>query len=88
LYMDALKSDYVDVQGGTTKEGVHTGVMAGAAVLALRTYAGLNVDGEQVSTSPRLPTAWRKVRFNVGFRGDRYYFVVTPERVEVKVGGA
>ena len=88
LYMDALKSDYVDVQGGTTKEGVHTGVMAGAAVLALRTYAGLNVDGEQVSISPRLPTAWRKVRFNVGFRGDRYYFVVTPERVEVKVGGA
>jgi hypothetical protein len=28
------------------------------------------------------------VRFNVGFRGDRYYFVVTPESVEVKVDSA
>ncbi len=75
LYVDALKSDYDDVQGGTTKEGIHTGVMAGSAVLALRAYAGLNPDGEQVSIDPRLPASWRKMRFNIGFRGDRYYFV-------------
>jgi len=88
LYMDALKSDYVDSQGGSTKEGIHTGVMAGTVVLALRAYAGLNLDGERVSISPCLPTAWRKMRFNVGFRGDRYYFVVTPQSVEVKVDSA
>jgi beta-phosphoglucomutase family hydrolase len=85
LYVDALKSDYVDVQGGTTKEGIHTGVMAGTAVLALRSYAGLNVNGEQVKIDPCLPAAWREVHFNIGFRGDRYYFVVTPASVEVKV---
>ena len=85
LYMDALKSDYVDIQGGTTKEGIHTGVMAGAAALALKSYAGLNVNGEQVEIAPCLPAAWREVRFNIGFKGDRYYFVVTPEGVEVKV---
>jgi beta-phosphoglucomutase family hydrolase len=85
LYMDALKSDYVDIQGGTTKEGIHTGVLAGTAVLALKSYAGLNVNGERVKIAPCLPTAWRKVRFNIGFRGGRYYFVVTPESVEVEV---
>jgi trehalose/maltose hydrolase-like predicted phosphorylase len=85
LYVDALKSDYADSQGGTTKQGIHTGVMAGTAVLALRAYAGLNLDGERVSISPCLPTVWRKMRFNVGFRGDRYDFVVTPQSVEGKV---
>ncbi len=88
LYVEALKSDYVDIQGGTTKEGIHTGVMAGTAVLALKAYAGLDLDGEQVSISPCLPAVWREVRFNVGFRGDRYYFVVTPQSVEVKVDSA
>jgi beta-phosphoglucomutase family hydrolase len=88
LYVDALKSDYADSQGGSTKEGIHTGVMAGTVVLALRAYAGLNLDGERVSISPCLPTAWRKMRFSIGFRGDRYYFVVTPQSVEVKVDSA
>jgi len=88
LYMEALKSDYVDIQGGTTKEGIHTGVMAGTAVLALKSYAGLSVNGEQVRIDPCLPKAWRKMRFNIGFRGDRYYFVVTPKSVEVKVDSA
>ena len=85
LYMDALESDYADVQGGTTKEGIHTGVMAGAAVLALRAYAGLNLDGPRVRIDPCLPAAWREVRFNIGFRGDRYYFEVTPQHLRVKV---
>ena len=85
LYMDALESDYVDVQGGTTKEGIHTGVMAGTAVLALRAYAGLNLDGPRVGIDPCLPAAWREVRFNIGFRGDRYYFEVTPALLRVKV---
>ena len=83
MYVEALQSDYADVQGGTTKEGIHTGVMAGTAALALRAYAGLNVDGRRVRIDPRLPAAWREVRFNIGFRGDRYYFEVTPESVKV-----
>jgi len=88
LYMDALRSDYVDIQGGTTKEGIHTGVMAGTAYLALRAYGGLDLDGPLVRINPCLPAAWREMRFNIGFRGDRYYFVVAPERMEVKVDSA
>jgi HAD superfamily hydrolase (TIGR01509 family) len=86
FYLEALKSDYTDIQGGTTKEGIHTGIMAGTVILALKAYAGLNVSGEQVKIAPRLPATWRKVSFSIGFRGDRYHFVVTPGSVKVNKG--
>ena len=85
LYVEALKSDYDDIQGKTTAEGPHIGVMAGTAVLALKAYAGLNLDGEQVRIAPSLPATWRQLTFNIRFRGNRYYFVVTPQKVKVKV---
>jgi trehalose/maltose hydrolase-like predicted phosphorylase len=85
LYLEALKSDYVDIQGGTTKEGVHIGVMVGTAVLALRAYAGLNLNGDYVCIDPRLPKSWRQMHFNLRFKGDGYSFVITPEKVEVSV---
>jgi trehalose/maltose hydrolase-like predicted phosphorylase len=85
LYLEALKSDYVDIQGGTTKEGAHIGVMAGTAVLALRAYAGLNLNGDRVCIDPRLPKSWRQMHFNFRFKGDGYSFVITPEKVEVSV---
>jgi trehalose/maltose hydrolase-like predicted phosphorylase len=85
LYAEALESDYIDIQGGTTGEGIHTGVMAGTAVLALKSYAGLSFGKEGLGLNPRLPAAWRKIGFNILFRGDRYSFVATPKMVEVKV---
>jgi trehalose/maltose hydrolase-like predicted phosphorylase len=60
--------------------------MAGTVILALKAYAGLDVSGEQIEVAPRLPAAWRKVSFSVGFRGDRYHFVVTPGSVRVNKG--
>ncbi len=87
FYLEALRSDHTDVQGGTTKEGIHTGVMAGTVILALKAYAGLDVSGERVRIDPCLPAAWRKVSFSIGFRGNRYHFVVTPENVGVKKEG-
>ncbi|MEW6718455.1 MAG: beta-phosphoglucomutase family hydrolase [Chloroflexota bacterium] len=85
LYGEALKSDYADVQVGTTREGIHVGVMAGSAVLALRSYAGLDLSGEQVRIDPRLPGTWRKAGFNVDFRGARYFFEVTSKQVKIRV---
>jgi len=85
LYMDALSSDYVDIQGGTTKEGIHTGVMAGTVVQALRAYAGLGLDGEELAINPCLPATWRSMRFNVRWRRDRFHFVVKPESVQAKL---
>ncbi len=85
LFRQALLSDYTDTQGGTTKEGIHTGVMAGTVLLALRAYAGLDIGGPAVSVAPCLPARWRTVRFNVGFRGVRYHFEVGREKIRVRV---
>jgi trehalose/maltose hydrolase-like predicted phosphorylase len=38
--MTALESDVGDIQGGTTQEGIHMGVMAGTLDLIQRGYVG------------------------------------------------
>ncbi|KPK87199.1 MAG: beta-phosphoglucomutase, partial [Bacteroides sp. SM23_62_1] len=43
FYMEALNSDYIDIQGGTTAEGIHAGVMGATVLLALISYAGINL---------------------------------------------
>ena len=53
--------------------------------MTLRAYAGLKFDGDQVRINPRLPETWRQVSFNFQFKGDGYYFELTPEKVKVKI---
>jgi trehalose/maltose hydrolase-like predicted phosphorylase len=47
-YMVALESDIGDVQGGTTQEGIHMGVMAGTLDLIQRGYAGSEIRDDGV----------------------------------------
>jgi trehalose/maltose hydrolase-like predicted phosphorylase len=42
-YLVALESDACDVQGGTTQEGIHMGVMAGTLDLIQRGYMGSRI---------------------------------------------
>jgi len=87
LYTEALKSDFIDIQGGTTKEGIHAGVMAGTVLFSLRAYAGIDWSGEELKVNPSLPTSWRGMQFNLGFKGDRFFFEITPEKLKVKLEG-
>ncbi|MEA3463379.1 MAG: beta-phosphoglucomutase family hydrolase, partial [Bacteroidota bacterium] len=68
LYMDALRSDLVDIQGGTTGEGVHCGVMAGTVYDVLVSYAGLNLNRDVPVLAPRLPGHWKGLEFRFTFR--------------------
>jgi len=81
LYLGALTSDYKDVQGGTTAEGIHAGVMAGTVLAAIHTYAGLDLLGDIVRINPRLPDHWKRISFNFDFKGVHYRCEVTQERV-------
>ncbi len=82
LYAEALESDFVDIQGGTTKEGIHLGVMTGTVFFALRAFAGIDTSKEKLSVSPSLPAHWRELRFNIGFKGHRYHLEITPSRIQ------
>jgi beta-phosphoglucomutase family hydrolase len=85
LYLDALTSDYDDIQGGTTAEGIHSGVMAGTVLIALGTYAGLNLRSAIVKLSPGLPEHWRKIGFRFTFRGENYKVEAGKDRVTLTV---
>jgi len=72
LYLDALTSDFSDIQGGTTGEGIHAGVMAGTVLIALQSYAGLNLKKDFVEFNPKLPDHWRSVGFKFIFKKVHY----------------
>jgi trehalose/maltose hydrolase-like predicted phosphorylase len=53
-FLVALRSDLGDIQGGTTPEGIHTGVMAGTLDLVQRIFLGTEVRDGVVRFEPRL----------------------------------
>ncbi|MBW6460148.1 MAG: beta-phosphoglucomutase family hydrolase [Bacteroidales bacterium] len=85
LYLDALTSDYQDIQGGTTAEGIHAGVMAGTVLVALSSYAGLDLHGDMPYFNPNLPDHWRKISFSFEYRGSNYECEVTPDSIRIRI---
>jgi trehalose/maltose hydrolase-like predicted phosphorylase len=72
LFREALVSDYDDIQGGTTAEGIHTGVMAGTVMAVMNLYGGVDLSGEVPVIKPRLPKQWNALAFQFTFRNKTY----------------
>ena len=68
-FMVALESDVGDVQGGTTKEGIHLGVMAGTLDLIQRGYVGCDIRDGVLVFNPRLTERLDGLSFPMQFRG-------------------
>ena len=85
LFSQALFSDYYDIQGGTTAEGIHLGVMAATLMLETRNYAGINALTDVITITPHLPKHWRRITFSQHFRGVRYHFEITQHAITVTV---
>ena len=64
----ALVSDFRDVQGGTTHEGIHLGAMAGTLDILQRCYSGLEPRDDVLWLNPRLPGDIRSLSFHVRYR--------------------
>jgi len=79
LFSEALESDYLDIQGGTTGEGIHLGVMAGTIMIALTTFAGLDLRSDEVKINPNLPKTWRKIKVRIRFKGKTSKVLVTKD---------
>ncbi|HEX6875354.1 MAG TPA: glycoside hydrolase family 65 protein [Nocardioidaceae bacterium] len=76
-FLSALHSDIGDLQGGTTPEGIHTGVMAGTLDLVQRIYLGTEVREGIVFFEPRLREPLDGLSLLMQFRG-------TPIRVGIE----
>lgn len=83
LYQEALYSDYRDIQGGTTAEGIHAGVMAATLFIPLTTFAGLDIRKAMISFEPNLPAAWNAIRFNLTIRGIHLHVTATKTALQV-----
>ena len=83
LYADALASDYVDIQGGTTAEGIHAGVMAGTVLIALSTFAGISFDQDLLVLNPCLPDNWETMRFGLTYKGIRFSLLISKSKLVV-----
>lgn len=80
----ALMSDFKDVQGGTTHEGIHLGAMAGTLDLVQRCYSGLEINDDILWLNPRLPENIKKMTFNIRYRSHWIKLVVNHEKVIVE----
>ena len=67
-FLVALRSDVDDIQGGTTKEGIHLGVMAGTLDVVQRYYAGTQIRDGVLYFTPRLPSGLDGLSFPLQFR--------------------
>jgi beta-phosphoglucomutase family hydrolase len=88
LYREALKSDYAHIQGKSTAEGTHIGVMAGTVHLAIRGYGGLNLHRENPQLEPALPEPWHRIGFEAEFRGSQFGVWADPISARVEVSQA
>ena len=84
-FLVALRSDADDIQGGTTKEGIHVGVMAGTLDVMQRCYAGTQVRGDVLHFDPRLPGQLDGLSFPIQFRETPMLVTVTGEHLTLAV---
>jgi trehalose/maltose hydrolase-like predicted phosphorylase len=83
LFSSALRSDVADVQGGTTPEGVHLGLMSATLDVVLQQHAGVDTSGDCLRVAPCLPEAWRSVRFRLRHQGRWYQLSVGKEHCQL-----
>jgi trehalose/maltose hydrolase-like predicted phosphorylase len=82
-FRDALVADLDDTQGGTTKEGVHLGAMAGTVDIVTRAFAGVHFRDGALTFDPCLPEELRGVGFGLQYRGQRIDVTLDHARLQL-----
>jgi trehalose/maltose hydrolase-like predicted phosphorylase len=76
-------SDFEDVQGGTTPEGIHLGAMAGSLDLIQRNFAGLEVCDDALWINPKIPESIKKISMRVNYRKHWIFIAVDHEKLKI-----
>ena len=89
-FEEALQSDFKDVQGGTTPEGIHLGAMAGTVDMIRRCYTGLELRRDGLSFNPLLPDKLKRIKFRLRYRGHWIELDLDKEKIKLNClgGGA
>lgn len=84
LFQRALDSDIADIQGGTTREGIHLGAMAGVVDLVQRCYLGIEMRENVLHLDPALPAGLGRVKVRLRYR--RQILDVEVDRDLLRIG--
>ncbi len=71
------------VSGGTFIGGIHTAACGIAWQLAVKGFAGFDMEENGISFHPALPEAWQRLEFPLFIRGNRLYTVLTKDHISV-----
>ena len=83
LFLEALKSDFEDIQGGTTPEGIHLGAMAGTIDMIHRCYTGLEIRDDVLWINPTLPNELECIKQRIRYRGHWILLHITKGKVTI-----
>jgi alpha,alpha-trehalase len=86
LFLEALNSDIGDVQGGTTREGIHLGAMAATVDLVQRCYTGCEMRDNRLWFNPCLPDELNGLNLSLRYQGNALGVGVTPQRLRIGAG--
>lgn len=78
-----LDADINDIQGGTTKEGIHLGAMAGTVDIVQRCLTGLATQGGILHFDPVLPKGLDRIEATVQYRRQRLRLTIDRKRLTV-----
>jgi trehalose/maltose hydrolase-like predicted phosphorylase len=83
-FREALELDIADTQGGTTREGIHMGAMAGTIDLVQRCYTGIETKDGVLRFDPQLPIPLQRLQFSIRYRDHSLDIEVTHDRLRVE----
>jgi trehalose/maltose hydrolase-like predicted phosphorylase len=83
-FHEALVSDFEDIQGGTTPEGIHLGAMAGTVDMVQRAYTGVFVQDDVLWLNPSLPKEIDSLKLSLRFRGQCLLMQIVKKQILVK----
>ncbi|HSI71063.1 MAG TPA: glycosyl hydrolase family 65 protein [Gillisia sp.] len=78
-----IVSDFEDIQGGTTPEGIHLGAMAGSLDLIQRNFAGLEVGDNALWINPKVPSAFKAISMRVNYKNHWIYISVDKKKLKI-----
>ena len=82
----ALESDLSDIQGGSTRDGIHIGAMAGSIDMVRRCYTGLEVRSDMLWLHPLLPPEIDSIAFGFTYRSQDIRLELWKDRLRISVG--
>lgn len=82
-FKKALMSDFQDVQGGTTREGIHLGAMAGTLDIIQRCYTGMEIRDDILWFNPTLPDDIEHMAFHIRYRSHWIQLEINQKRMKI-----